>query len=190
MRTCAHCNKRIPASRGINPNTGYRMPTKYCSDRCRRDASDQRVIPPCRHCGKPLKHRKHTLCLECIRIWTPDRILDAIRDYADRYGHPPAAQDWNPPLAITKYRDDIAERFHEDGCWPTATSVQYYFGSWNAAIHAAGFTPLAPGHKYSDFEPRPHGRMAEYKRGCRCEECRLAMNAYERGRRKHRRTAA
>jgi hypothetical protein len=28
-----------------------------------------------------------------------------------------------------------------EGDWPTVPTVQHYFGSWNAAIEAAGLTP-------------------------------------------------
>ncbi len=192
MRTCEHCTKPIPASR-LRRFDGYVLPTKYCSARCRRDASDKRVLPLCPICGiNQLSHRHNQACSECNpRLWTHDTIIDAIRDYADQYGRPPGARDWNPSMARANYRDDIAERFYNDNCWPHTNTVQRIFGKWNTAIKAAGFTPVVAGHKYVDLEPRQprHGTTSEYARGCRCDECRSARSAYGREYKRRRRAA-
>lgn len=86
--------------------------------------------------------------------WPRERIVAAIQDYAERYGYPPGARDWNPAMARRGLRDDIAERYYADGCWPNMSTVMARFGSWNAAIAAAGFMPLQTGHKYSDYAQR------------------------------------
>jgi hypothetical protein len=190
MRTCEHCANPIPKQRGRNSQTGYMIPTKYCSDRCRRDASDQRVLPICPICDRnQVSHRDSKTCGGCRILWTREHLIDAIREYADRYGHPPSARDWNPAMARGTYRDDLFERFYEDGCWPHSNTVVRMFGTWNTAIQEAGFTPLASGHKYSDQEPGIHGTMPNYKRGCRCDPCREAMNAYNRENYQRRRAA-
>lgn len=79
--------------------------------------------------------------------WTQERVIDAICVYAERYGRPPAAADWSPALARAQGRPDRAERFKADGIYPYARTVTERFGSWNAAIEAAGFTPTRRGHR-------------------------------------------
>lgn len=100
-------------------------------------------------------------CVACaadrIRVWTRDRVIDAIRDFADQYGHPPGAMEWNPALARAQGHPELAERFARDGCWPHLSTVMAYHGSWNAAIRAAGFEPLLPGH-------RRHGDQQSWNR--------------------------
>lgn len=115
----------------------------------------------CDLCSKPTKGDprtgRPTRCRSCIiaqgsanQIWTRERVIDAMQDYAKQYGTQPSARDWNPTQARNDYRDDLAERFYEDGCWPNVSTVQDLFGSWNSAIIEAGFTPLKAGHKHVD----------------------------------------
>lgn len=80
-------------------------------------------------------------------IWTRETVIDAIRAFADRYGQQPTSWEWNPSLARLNGRDDFAARFTQDGCWPHTESVRGVFGTWNAAIEAAGFEPYAPGQR-------------------------------------------
>ncbi len=77
--------------------------------------------------------------------WTPDLIVAAIADWAELYGAPPAAADWNPAMARRQGRPDRAER-HAAGDWPYYRSVVDYFGSWSAAIEAAGWHARPPGN--------------------------------------------
>lgn len=48
-------------------------------------------------------------------------------------------------MARRNGRPDIAHRFEADGCWPWNFTVRERFGTWNAAIAAAGFEPRRPG---------------------------------------------
>jgi hypothetical protein len=98
-------------------------------------------------------------CASCARkraiaaaVWTRESIVEAIRYYAHLYGRPPGAREWHPAMARRGFRDDLADRFFEDGCWPQYATVARVFGRWNLAIEAAGFAPLKPGHKYVDLE--------------------------------------
>jgi len=70
--------------------------------------------------------------------WDHGRILAAIDAWAELHGAPPAAADWNPALARRQGRPDRAER-HAGGDWPFYSTVVLYFGSWSAAIEAAGW---------------------------------------------------
>jgi hypothetical protein len=129
-------------------------------DGTKERARRQRYRQPCPGCGRLMdgsngRSRSPKHCHRCApkaaTIWTRERIIDAIQDYAEQYGRPPSATEWSPHAAIRVYRDDIAERFYEDGCWPSTVIVQTRFGSWNAAIAAAGFSPLKTGHKHTDI---------------------------------------
>jgi hypothetical protein len=51
--------------------------------------------------------------------------------------------DWNPWQARDRLGDEARARRFESGHWPWYTSVVIRFGSWNAGIRAAGFTPRA-----------------------------------------------
>jgi hypothetical protein len=66
--------------------------------------------------------------------WTDEAILDAIRAYAKRNGHPPTKNGWDK---AAKGR-------------PCAATVMAHFGSWNAALSAAGFPQrkaVSPGYE-------------------------------------------
>lgn len=65
------------------------------------------------------------------------RIISAIRRFADEHGRPPTCREWKR-----------SERDH-----PSSTTVRDRFGSWSAAIEAAGFEPLKRGG-----HTRPHCR--------------------------------
>lgn len=61
--------------------------------------------------------------------WTEEAIANAIRRWHAEHGRPPLLEDWRR-----------GGRDH-----PSATTVQRRFGSWNAAIEAAGFASRPPG---------------------------------------------
>lgn len=74
--------------------------------------------------------------------WTRELIVTRIREWAGIYGEPPAIPDWNPYSAREINDEQRALRFEAaQHYWPWFTSVVLRFGSWNAAIEAAGFTP-------------------------------------------------
>lgn len=58
-------------------------------------------------------------------VWTQERIVLAIQHHATLKGGPPRQKDWS-----------ASAPWH-----PTFTTVRERFGSWNAAIKAAGFIP-------------------------------------------------
>lgn len=66
-------------------------------------------------------------------MWTRDAILLAIREWADEHGGiPPSANDFHRGRAVGLPL-------------PSVERVQARFGSWDAAIIAAGFEPHARG---------------------------------------------
>lgn len=127
---------------------------KWCSERCRKAQYDL----VCVDCGGrvsgtdpgKMSNVEEPVCRSCAgrhyARWDRDAIIAAIQEWADQNGGiPPAATDWNTSMARAIGHPEKAEKFLADGCWPTATSVQDYFESWNAAIKAAGFEPRASG---------------------------------------------
>ena len=111
----------------------------------------------CADCGTPTRSngtsKPSPRCPECAARanaeaalkWTPELILARIQEWAGLYGEPPAIPDWQPTTCYDVYHDWArARRFVEaNGHWPWSNTVIQRFGSWNAAISAAGFEPRA-----------------------------------------------
>lgn len=117
-------------------------------------ARKKRYGRDCLTCGKRTdgsggRAKAPLYCADCApaayTVWTREAIILAMQTFAARYGHPPSATEWNPPYARRVGRDDWADRFHSDGDYPQANTAQRAFGSWNAAVAAAGFEPLRSG---------------------------------------------
>lgn len=87
---------------------------------------------------------------------------ERIREWATRYGEPPARSDWNPWQARWALGDEQrARRFERDkNHWPYFTDVVRYFGSWNAGIAAAGFAVRAVGGTAENQKRRRYRRSA------------------------------
>jgi hypothetical protein len=72
-----------------------------------------------------------------------EAIIARIRDWACVHGEPPTIRDWDPSRARRTGQAWRAERF-ETGEWPSVGMVKRQFGTFNAAVQAAG---LAPRHR-------------------------------------------
>lgn len=81
------------------------------------------------------------------RYWTKERIIDAIQRWTQTYGSPPAQGSWSPGQAKLRAPDhpvhQDVERYTK-GDWPHANTVVAAFGSWAAAVRAAGYEPYRP----------------------------------------------
>lgn len=133
---------------------GVLMPT-CARTRCGKDFEQTYRAPPKRYCSDGCRKR-HPEELESARRHadgdirepiTQQDIVDAIRDWVMVYGAIPSARDWNPSQARSQGRDDIADRFYADNCWPWQYTVNRVFGTWSAAIRAAGYTPRRVGER-------------------------------------------
>jgi hypothetical protein len=114
-------------------------------------------------------------------------VIEAIRAWVLTFGEPPAISDWGgggharTPERITRYRRLHAgfRRNAAAGRIPSAKTVTDKFGSWNAAIEAAGFTPRSSsgasrplrthcirGHEYTPENTRLDKRGARKCRRC------------------------
>lgn len=133
---CAGCDSAVPTTR------------KWCSNRCRKQSYGQ----PCVDCGKRTcfgaesARVPYPRCQECSvehrRKWTPEVVVARIQEWARLYGDRPAQPDWNPWQARALGQEDRAQRFESaNGYWPGFTTLVDVFGSWNAAIEAAGLEP-------------------------------------------------
>lgn len=143
MSRCHGCGAAVA------PTTGRGRRRKWCSDRCRKQTL---YSVPCEDCGTPLSGSEGrgpnapTRCTPCnVRrvqgeaLWTRASIIEAIRSWAASHGSPPVAPDWNASLARDRGKPDRGSEY------PAVATVQNVFGSWRAAIVAAGFDGFAPG---------------------------------------------
>ena len=109
-------------------------------------------------CGAPIDKsngaKSSTACVTCANadrtFWTRELLIQKIQEWAERYGRPPGAMDWEPSSvrrhpdisAATKARK--VKRFR-DGDWPYTSYVVKRFGSWRAGLRAAGFESNSTG---------------------------------------------
>jgi hypothetical protein len=98
-----------------------------------------------------------TVCADCSaqrqhdsRYWTPARIIAAIRAFHAKHGRPPHATEWNTAGLNGE---------------PYVSVVQREFGSWRAAILAAGFVSHPPGHYERTEETLARMRAAQSAAG-------------------------
>jgi hypothetical protein len=107
--------------------------------------------------------------VDAIETWR-EALVSEMRAWADSHGgEPPKVMDWN-----RAYARRHGARFEEG--WPTSYMVNAAFGSWNAAVRAAGMQPRGR-HR----PPRPGRRdhcvdcgrdFGEWPRkGDRCRRC-------------------
>jgi hypothetical protein len=87
--------------------------------------------------------------------WDSESIIAAVHRWVDLFGEPPVAMDWAPAMARRSGRLDLIERASSAGVWPGVTTVQRHFGSWGAAIEAAGFERLSKGTFRNPYTPPP-----------------------------------
>lgn len=125
---------RIAEIMGISSSHCYDLLSDPSGEKLR--ARKARYETPCAGCGRTVNSNSPPVdgqvCIRCAMdertIWTRDAIVLAIQEWADENGGiPPAANDF--------YRAGATDRN------PSVVTVQKQFGTWNAAIRAAGFEP-------------------------------------------------
>lgn len=132
-----HCQNPACDEHGMQTTSGRLR--KWCSDRCRRTTL---YGGTCKYCGTITNGSDGPgaapdVCISCAAghyaTWTREAIIACIQQWADESGGiPPATTDF-----VRGRADDLPV--------PSVTHVQRMFGSWNAAIIAAGFEPHAMG---------------------------------------------
>lgn len=104
----------------------------------------------------------HDECIALAKVWERET------------GAPPTCSDWNPArrrtmirTLLTRIRDhrDAIQQFEEGG-YPSAITVRKLFGSWNAFMHSAGWTPREGGRQVSvsAVEPPPTPTREQVRR--------------------------
>ncbi len=145
MRASGMLFREIAGELGKSPSYLRNLASDPRGDKAR--ARKDRGGNTCADCGTPVSYES-VRCMACANrpYWTQDRIIAAIREWAAMDGSPPTATDWNSALARTR-RDTGEHPLWSDypGKWPTTWTAAAAFGSWNAAIAAAGFVPRMPG---------------------------------------------
>jgi DNA-binding NarL/FixJ family response regulator len=99
----------------------------------------------------------------CRRRWHPARdrwrredvrIVEAINDWVARYGEAPTRIDWDRHMSRRRgHRAKLARLQVHPSPLPTPTPVLARFGSWEAALAAAGHRP-----RYATYRPNPMAR--------------------------------
>jgi hypothetical protein len=126
---------RIAATLGISHSYAGELVTDPTGEKVRKRKARYRGT--CEDCGAPTDGangpgRASRRCAACQRRhqhehrrWTPEAIVEAIQRFAAEHDRPPTSSEW-----LRSDRED---------CYPSTTGVQYEFGSWAAAVEAAGF---------------------------------------------------
>jgi hypothetical protein len=94
------------------------------------------------------------------RVFSREDILGAIREWERLYEEPPAMTDWAPARARRLGHEWRAQRYYA-GSWPHLTTVLKQFGTFNAAVKAAGLQPRPRG-RHSRAESALHPRTQEW----------------------------
>lgn len=74
--------------------------------------------------------------------WSNEAVISALRDWARRYGQAPSAEDWDRARARRQGRTDRLARLDaHPSSVPGVSTVIRRFGTWKAAVSAAGLHP-------------------------------------------------
>src|SRR3954452_415665 len=106
----------------------------------------------CRSCGAATSPRNgkgdaHAYCHRCrpgaaAPQWTRERVRNALRLWAERYGHAPSSYDWSRTHA--RRRGEQALRRLGTGDWPAPATVTKLYGTWAHALADAFADPTDP----------------------------------------------
>jgi AraC-like DNA-binding protein len=100
-----------------------------------------RYVGVCRGCGAYTQPRNgkgdaYRYCKRCHPgaiepRWTRELVLEAMREWQERYGRLPSSYDWSRTHARRRGGDALTRL--SSGRWPAASVVSKLFGSWTAA---------------------------------------------------------
>jgi hypothetical protein len=126
-------------------------------DLSRHRARRARYGGTCEKCGNPTDGSRgpaaapSRLCKSCADEpwWTEERVIAAIRRWHELTGQAPSATDWYP--SHPRHKPSAALGL---GRWPSNKAMRRVFGSWTAAVEAAGLEPRGRRdlHRYDDLD--------------------------------------
>lgn len=150
-------NKQLQEHFGVKKDTIRRWLDPEYDERAKASqrARKESYQGTCVICGTPTSgsygpNNVQTLCYEHKmqnrppkpHLWPKERIIKAMQDWETIFGEPPSMVDWNSTQARKMGDFDRADYFDQNkDLWPWFSQVFRAFGSWNAGIEAAGFTP-------------------------------------------------
>lgn len=171
LRAAGATHADVAAELGISK--AYARDLHYDPDGSKLRARKARLAGRC-GCGAPTSgtrsgaRRPAGRCPACARaaakVWTADAIVAVFREFGEKHGRPPAATDALLPETLERNHGCSPERRAELEAvraagprLPSAAIVRREFGSWAAAVEAAGMTPLRAGTG-AHRAPARHGR--------------------------------
>lgn len=110
-----------------------------------------------------------TLCRVCYRkrgqrVWTQERLIEAVKEWALEHGNPPSFSDWQRSGGDKH----PAVRSITDGPHPP-------FKTWGALLEAAGFEPGVRRNRRGKLTPTQKKQRADLRRQVREERIKLAV---------------
>jgi AraC-like DNA-binding protein len=136
-------NAQIASRLGRSPATIRAYFYDPTGDKARAVKARYQVV--CRGCGAYTQPRNgkgdaYRYCRRChpgaiARRWTRQRVIDAMREWRERYGWLPSSYDWSRTHATR--RGGVALERLNARAWPSASVVGKLFGSWREARGAA-----------------------------------------------------
>jgi hypothetical protein len=118
------------------------------------------------------------------QTWTPERVLAAVRSWAEEFGAPPTSTEWevgkpekyaDRALAKARMWQGKAARF-EGGNYPSNDTVRRLFGSFSKALSAAGFEPRPPGRTPRAVTDRQAAMLRQRSGGMAAGPAQLAAD--------------
>jgi hypothetical protein len=134
-----------------------RVTVKCAQCRMRRSSYERQASDWSRHRWDTRRQRE--IEMRDLGMTVSEWSLHKARQWSDSYGSPPSAYDWNLTAARTKFAPEKlaeAESRHEEHVWPSASTIQSRFGSWNGFLEEAGFQTMKPGVRRHGSGPRPN----------------------------------
>ena len=94
--------------------------------------------------------------------WTQTTVVAALRDWVQRYGETPTAVDWDRSKARRAGEPQRLARLAEHPSeLPSVSNVLARFGSWKAAVQAAGLAPRSQTRRLPDGDLRETAALYE-----------------------------
>jgi hypothetical protein len=151
LREEGHTWREIGEMLGISPKYAHGLYSDPTGEKARE--RKRRYECPCVDCGKTINPnglgRETVRCRTCHgaheRALTRRWISDSVADWVRLFGAPPSAGDWNLAYLRARDMDWKVRRVERTGRpWPSVTTVQNHFGSWNKMLLELGHRPLDP----------------------------------------------